>query len=77
MLGIPSKGHLAPGADADVTVVDLDTGRATWSVAGGRVVLSDGQVVGRGGHFLTTPRGAPAVRSNVAEHTVIHRDGWT
>jgi predicted amidohydrolase len=76
MLGIPVKGHLAPGADADVTVVDLEQGRATWSAAGGRVVLSDGKVVGRGGIFMTTPRGEPAVRSRVTSCSIIHREGW-
>jgi hypothetical protein len=76
MLGIPTKGHLALGADADVTVVDLASGRATWSVAAGQVVLAEGQVVGRGGVFLTTPRGAPAASARGLRHSVIHADGW-
>jgi imidazolonepropionase-like amidohydrolase len=76
MLGIPVKGHLAPGADADVTVVDLEQGRATWSAAGGRPVLAEGRVVGRGGSLMTTPRGEPAVRSRVTSCSIIHREGW-
>jgi hypothetical protein len=76
MLGIPTKGHLAPGADADVTVVDLERGRATWSVAGGRVVLADGRVAGRGGLFITTPQGESAARSKALTYSVIHREGW-
>jgi hypothetical protein len=77
MLGIPTKGHLAPGADGDVTVVDLAPARATWSVAGGRPVLENGQVVGRGGMFMTTPRGEPSVRSHVPSYSIIHKEGWT
>ncbi|MDR7418102.1 MAG: amidohydrolase family protein [Armatimonadota bacterium] len=76
MLGLPAKGHLAPGADADVTVVDLEAGRATWSLAGGRVVLANGEVVGRRGHFLTTPRGEARVRSAGPGYSVIHPEGW-
>ncbi len=76
MLGIPTKGHLALGADADVTVIDPAAGRATLSIAAGEVVLSKGQVVGRGGAFLTTPRGAPAVRTRIQRYTVVHEDGW-
>ncbi|MDR7544235.1 MAG: amidohydrolase family protein [Armatimonadota bacterium] len=76
MLGTPTKGHLAPGADADITVVDLERGSATWSVAVGRVVLADGQVTGRGGLLLTTPRGESTVRSRLSHYAVIHREGW-
>jgi cytosine/adenosine deaminase-related metal-dependent hydrolase len=76
MLGIPTKGHLALGADADVTVADPAAGRATVSVAAGQVVLAEGRVVGRGGVVLTTPRGAPAVRSKAARYAVIHAGGW-
>jgi cytosine/adenosine deaminase-related metal-dependent hydrolase len=76
MLGIPAKGHLAVGADADVTVVDVEAGRAIWSVAAGRLVLDEGRLVGRGGTFLTTPRGERAVRGGLGSCTVVHTDGW-
>ena len=76
MLGIPTKGHLAQGADADVTVVDLERGRATWSVAGGRVVLAEGRVAGRGGTFITTPKGVAAIGSKGLRYSVIHKEGW-
>jgi predicted amidohydrolase len=76
MLGMPAKGHLAVGADADVTVVDLEAGRAVWSVAAGRLVLDDGRLAGRGGTFLTTPRGERAVRARGGSCTVVHTDGW-
>ncbi|MBM3471001.1 MAG: amidohydrolase family protein [Armatimonadetes bacterium] len=76
MLNLPTKGHLGVGADADVTVVDLEAGRATWSVAGGRVVLAEGRVEGRGGTLLVSPAGEGAARSRGLAHEVVHRDGW-
>lgn len=76
MLGIPTKGHLAVGADADVTVVDLEAGQATWSVAGGRVVLAAGKVEGRGGILMVTPQGEEAAKAVLQSYSVIHREGW-
>jgi predicted amidohydrolase len=76
MLGIPTKGHLGVGADGDVTVVDLETGRATWSMAQGQVVLADGRVVGKGGMLLSAPGGGALVRSKQIAHQTIHREGW-
>jgi formylmethanofuran dehydrogenase subunit A len=65
-LGLKDKGHLAPGADADVAVYGLDPStwrpsqykalekafsRAAYTVKGGEVVVKDGEVV-------ATPTGA-------------------
>ncbi|MDI6771434.1 MAG: amidohydrolase family protein [bacterium] len=76
VLGIPTKGHLGVGADADVTVVDLEAGRARWSLARGRVVLAEGRVEGRGGILLVSPAGEGAARSRGLTHEVMHREGW-
>jgi dihydroorotase-like cyclic amidohydrolase len=75
MLRIATKGHLRPGADGDVTVVDLDAGRATWSLAAGRIVLESGRVAGRGGTLLTT--GHTALRLPADRRVTVHPDGWT
>ncbi len=56
MLGLPGKGHLAPGADADVIVADPNTHQAVLTVAGGKVVMVDGLVLGSGGTLITTPQ---------------------
>ncbi len=65
-LGLKDKGHLAPGADADVAVYGVDPStwrpsqykalekafsRAAYTVKGGEVVVKDGEVV-------ATPNGA-------------------
>ncbi|MGH2587482.1 MAG: amidohydrolase family protein, partial [Dehalococcoidia bacterium] len=62
MLGTAGKGHLGVGADADVTVLDLDAGRATLAVAGGDVIMVDGVPVGRGARFITTTDGFSFLR---------------
>ncbi len=77
MLGLPRKGHLSLGADADITVVDLDASRAVWSFARGLAVLADGQVVGRGGMLMVTARGEALARSSGLVHEVIHGEGWS
>jgi len=76
MLGLPRKGHLSLGADADITVVDVNDGRAVWSFARGHPVLADGQVVGQRGVLITTPRGAAFVRARSVEHEIVHQEGW-
>lgn len=80
MLGLPQKGHLQPGADADLVVVDPLAQSARLTVAGGRVVMAGGVVVGRGGTVVTTPRGVdhlrardvPAVAADL-EHSLLYR----
>lgn len=57
MLGMPTKGHLGEGADGDVTVLDLEAGRAVLSLAAGALVMVDGVPVGRGATLFTTAAG--------------------
>ncbi|MBI4234561.1 MAG: amidohydrolase family protein, partial [Chloroflexi bacterium] len=61
MFGLVSKGHLAPGADADITVVDPETGKACMSLVNGRVIMLNGVTLGAGGTILTTREGLEAV----------------
>jgi hypothetical protein len=76
MLGLPRKGHLSLGADGDVTIVDVNEGRAVWSFARGEPVLADGKVVGRRGLLMTTSRGVDLVRARNIHHETIHPEGW-
>lgn len=64
MLGFERKGHLGPGADADVTVLDLDRRRATLGLARGRLIMVDGVVVGEGATLLG--RDAPVAAPTAA-----------
>ena len=62
MFGLTTKGHLSPGADADVTVVDPATGAAVLSLVAGNPVMRDGQSLGQGGTLLVTSEGEAAAR---------------
>lgn len=70
-LGVPGKGHLGPGGEADLVVVDPDRARAEWVVGGGTVIVERGEVVGTGGRMLTTPTGTDRLRDDGVECEVI------
>lgn len=59
MFGLDRKGHFSAGADADIAVVDPVRRKPTWVLAGGQVIVKEGNVVGRGGRVATTTRGIP------------------
>lgn len=60
MMGIlDRKGHLAEGADADVTVIDLAARAPVMSFGQGRAILMRGQVVGQGATVLAPIEAAP------------------
>ncbi len=71
ILGLPDKGHLGVGADADVTVLDGDGGRAYAAVGGGKIIMLDGTVLGSGTTVITTRRGEKAVRGRGLEARVV------
>lgn len=71
MLGLDRKGHLGVGADADMTVLDLERGRATMSLVAGAPIMVDGQVVGSGGTLLVTAAGEAAARASGLSHEVV------
>jgi predicted amidohydrolase len=48
ILGMPHKDHLAEGADADITIIDLATAKAETTISAGQVVIHHGLVIGRG-----------------------------
>jgi predicted amidohydrolase len=57
MFGMKGKGHLGPGADADLTVLDIREGRAVLGIVGGKVIMVDGVVTGTSTTFITTAKG--------------------
>lgn len=75
MMGLKGKGRLSPGADSDITVLDPDRGRAYMGIAGGRIIMIDGIVIGDGGTVITTPEGEECVRGNGVDCTVIDAGG--
>ncbi len=75
MFGLMSKGHLSPGADADVTVVDPTAREAVMSVVGGIPVMVRGVVLGKAGTVLVTDRFRGNFPKPLGERTVKVREG--
>jgi hypothetical protein len=71
MFGLLNKGHFAEGADADVTIIDPDRGRAVKSLVAGKPVLTDGDVVSSGGTILTTAEGERAIRDTGLPYEIV------
>jgi imidazolonepropionase-like amidohydrolase len=71
MLGLSTKGHLRPGADADLIVVDPKTHEVSWTVVEGYLAVRDGVVVGRGGRLLTSERGQAALTRKGVPNRVV------
>ena len=71
MFGLLDKGHLSPGADADVTVIDPERGKATMAVVAGEVIMQDGEVRGSGGTVLVTPAGEKAAKASGLPYQVL------
>ena len=75
LLGLPQKGHLAPGADADVTVYAPDADRAKmfaaprYVIKGGTLVVEEGQLrrAPAGARLAVRPDYDPAVKSDVKQ----------
>ncbi|WP_366656099.1 amidohydrolase family protein [Fodinicurvata sp. EGI_FJ10296] len=71
ILGLPDKGHLGAGADADITIIDFDRQRPVSSFVGGEPVLLDGKIVGKGTRLITTPRGRKVVSERGIEGPIV------
>lgn len=56
-LGLPNKGHLSVGADADITVIDFEKEKAYATIVGGKIIMKDGQLMGKGTCFICDERG--------------------
>lgn len=74
MLGLDAKGHLGPGADADLIVVDPASHEVAWSVAAGQIIVQEGKAIGQGGCLLTSERGQPALDNAVIPNKVVAPD---
>jgi hypothetical protein len=74
MLGLPTKGQIGPGADADVIVVDPATRRAEIVIAGGKLVVDHGTIVGSGGRLLATEAGGAFLTERAVPHRAVAPD---
>ena len=58
-LRLADRGHLSEGAVADITIIDLERGKAVESIVGGAVNMKNGILYGRDMTVITTERGKP------------------
>ena len=63
MLRLKNKGHLSVGADADITIYDLDTQKPVATFVRGKTVFKDGKVYGAKGSVICTRYGEEAIKS--------------
>lgn len=71
MMGLPGKGHLSVGADADITVIDPQRSRAYMGIAGGEIIMLDGVVLGTKGTIITTFAGQERVKQSGLKYLVV------
>ena len=63
ILGLSQKGHFQPGADADISVLNLENQAAIMSMVNGNVIMHSGYVCGKGSQAITTQAGASFITS--------------
>lgn len=61
-LGLENKGHLGVGADADISVLDVEHECAHATIVGGQVIMLRGELLGSGTTIICDPRGETALR---------------
>ena len=71
MLGLLSKGHFSPGADADITVLDPARNQPRMSLVAGKIIMDQGKVTGSGGTLLVTGQGEEAARNSGLPYQVV------
>lgn len=71
ILGLKNKGHLRPGADADITVFDYTAQKPVMTMVDGRFAMYHGLIVGKGSSIITTERGVQAVRAQGLRAVVV------
>ncbi|HJO38249.1 MAG TPA: amidohydrolase family protein [Vicinamibacterales bacterium] len=71
ILGLENKGHLGVGADADISVLSLETQKPVLSVANGEIIVRNGRASGRSTRIITTPAGRASVEAHGLEPLVV------
>ncbi len=63
IFGMINKGHLGEGVDADITVLDLERGKAIMGINKGKIIMIEGLLLGERGRLLTTKEGEKEIKS--------------
>ena len=56
-LRLADRGHLTPGAAADITLFDLERQKAVETIVAGKTVMKQGEITGSSATFITTTAG--------------------
>ena len=72
MLGLLNKGHFSEGADADVTVINAGTGKASMSLVAGELIMLNGRAIGKGGTWLVLEDGKDAAAATGLPYEVVN-----
>ena len=74
MFGLINKGHFSEGADADVTIIDPDQGKAIATYVSGDPVLMNGEIHSKGGTLLVTEKGITPAKNSGLDYEVLDLD---
>ena len=77
ILGLKNKGHLSIGADADISVLDVETHKPVMSLADGEVIMRKGHVCGKASRIITTPAGESNIRAKGLKAYVVDPENTT
>jgi hypothetical protein len=78
MLGLTTKGSLAIGNDADITIIDKSRHQPSMAVAAGKIIMQSGEISGRSGTALVLQEGldhvnALGIRSQIIDRSALYR----
>ena len=72
MLGLLNKGHFSEGADADITIVNAGTGKASMSLVAGELIMLNGRAIGKGGTWLVLEEGKAAAEATGLPYEIMN-----
>ena len=72
MLGLLNKGHFTEGADADVTVINPSSGKASMSLVAGELIMLNRRAIGKGGTWLVLDEGKDSAAATGLPYEVIN-----
>lgn len=70
-LRLESKGHFSIGADADITVLDVERQKAEATMVAGGFIMKHGELMGHGTKILCSPHGEKYLKSRNIDYQIL------